>query len=135
MNTTRGEIRMLNTTFILSGNVPSKKNSRQVFVKNGRIINIPSKRYKEWHDECSDMLDGFGSLYPPYEITLTFWMKDKRRSDLDNKMASVLDLLQDLKIIEDDCWQKLRSIKAVVGGVSKDFPRVKVEIHSGLDKT
>lgn len=126
---------MLNTTFILPGNVPSKKNSRQVFVKNGRIINIPSKRYKEWHDECSNILDGFGSLYPPYEITLSFWMKDKRRSDLDNKMASVLDLLQDLEIIEDDCWQKLRSIKAVVGGVSKDFPRVKVEIHSGLDKT
>lgn len=125
---------MLSTTFMLPGNVPSKKNSRQVFVKNGRIINIPSKRYKEWHDECSDMLTGFGSLYPPYEITLTFWMKDKRRSDLDNKMASVLDLLQDLEIIEDDCWQKLRSIKAVVGGVSKDFPRVKVEIHSGLDK-
>lgn len=126
---------MLNTTFILSGNVPSKKNSRQVFTRHGRIVNIPSKRYKEWHDQAMTMLEGFGSLIPPYEIILTFWMKDNRRCDLDNKMASVLDLLQDCGIIEDDCWQKLTSIKANVGGISKDAPRVKVEIHSGLDKT
>lgn len=125
---------MLNTTFILPGNVPSKKNSRQVFVKNGRIINIPSKRYKEWHDECMNLLEGFGTLCPPYEIIFVFWMKDNRRCDLDNKMASVLDLLQDCEIIEDDCWQKLTSIKARVGGISKDYPRVKIEIHSGLDK-
>lgn len=130
----KGEIKMLNTTFFLSGNVPSKKNSRQVFVKNGRVINIPSKRYKQWHDECMDILDGFGTLYPPYEIVLVFWMKDNRRTDLDNKVGSVLDLLQDAGIIEDDCWQKLKSISARAGGISKDFPRVKVEIHSGLDK-
>ena len=126
---------MLSTTFILSGNVPSKKNSRQVFAKHGRIINIPSKRYKEWHDESMKMLEGFGSLKPPYEIILVFWMKDNRKCDLDNKMASVLDLLQDAKIIEDDCWQKLRSIKAKVGGISKDAPRVKIEIHAECDNS
>ena len=120
---------MLSTTFILSGNVPSKKNSRQVFVKYGRIINIPSKRYKEWHDESMKMLEGFGSLKPPYEIVLVFWMKDNRKCDLDNKMASVLDLLQDAG------WQKLRSIKARVGGISKDAPRVKVEIHAECDNS
>lgn len=124
---------MLSTIFFIEGNVPSKKNSRQIFAKGSRLINIPSKRYKEWHDESMKMLEGFGSLKPPYEIILVFWMKDNRRCDLDNKMASVLDLLQDAEIIEDDCWQKLRSIKARVGGISKDCPRVKVEIHSDLN--
>lgn len=126
---------MLNTTFILSGSVPSKKNQRQVFVKNGRMINIPSKRYKAWHDDAMSQLEGFGSLKPPYEIIMVFWMKDKRKCDLDNKMASVLDLLQDAGVIEDDCWQKLNYITAKVGGVSHSAPRVKIEIHSGLDKT
>ena len=125
---------MLSTTFILPGNVPSKKNSRQVFVKHGRIINIPSKRYKAWHDDCMNLLNGFGNLIPPYEIILVFWMPNNRKCDLDNKMASVLDLLQDCGIIEDDCWQKLTSIKARVGGISKDSPRVKVEIHSEMEK-
>lgn len=123
---------MLSTTFILPGNVPSKKNSRQIFAKNGRIINIPSRKYKEWHDESLALLDGFGALKPPYSITLVFWMKDKRKCDLDNKVASILDLLQDAGIIEDDCWQKLVEITARAAGVS-DTPRVKVEIHSDLD--
>ena len=115
---------------MLEGAVPSKKNSRQIFANHGRIVNIPSKKYKEWHDQAMWQLKGFGELKPPYEIIMTFWMKNNRRSDLDNKMASVLDLLQDAKIIEDDCWQKLTSIKAQVGGIDKSMPRVKVEIHS-----
>ena len=126
---------MISTTFMLEGNVPSKKNSRQLFVKKGRLINIPSKRYKEWHDMASAQLEGFGSLNPPYEIIMVFWVKDNRRADLDNKMASVLDLLQDCGIIEDDSWQKLRSIKAKIGGISRDCPRVKIELYGEVEDT
>ena len=122
---------MKSMIFILEGTVPSKKNSRQIFANHGKIVNIPSKRYKEWHDLASKQLEGFGSLNPPYEMTMSFWMKDNRRCDLDNKMASILDLLQDCDIIEDDCWQKLESIKAVAKGIDKDNPRVVIEIHSG----
>ena len=123
---------MLNTTFFIEGNTPSKKNSRQIFAKGSRLINIPSKRYKEWHDQALKQLKGFGELKPPYKIYMNYWMKDNRRADLDNKMASVLDLLQDAGIIEDDCWQKLELIQATSGGISRDCPRVKVEIHSSI---
>ena len=127
---------MKSMAFFIKGSVPSKKNSRQVFVKNGRMINIPSKRYKEWHDSAMWQLRELKipKLESNYEIIMTFWMKDNRRTDLDNKVGSVLDLLQDAGIIEDDCWQMLKSVKAVAGGISKDSPRVKVEIRSGLDK-
>lgn len=125
---------MLSTTFILPGSVPSKKNQRQTFYKNGRIINIPSKRYQEWHDEAMKMLEGFGSLKPPYEITMVFWFENKRRKDLDNAMASVLDLLQDAEIIEDDDAKLLTKITGVYRGVSKDAPRVKVDIDAEIDK-
>lgn len=124
---------MLSTTFILPGSVPSKKNQRQTFYRNGKIINIPSKKYKEWHDASVDFLDGFGSLKPPYEIYLVFWMKDNRKTDIDNKVSSVLDLLKDVGIIEDDCWQNVAKITARASGISRDFPRVKVEIHSDLN--
>ena len=120
----------LGTIFFLEGNVPAKKNSRQCFVKNGRMINIPSKRYKEWHNQAMWQLEGFGRLKPPYELICTFYFKDNRKRDLDNALASICDLLQDAGIIDNDNWQDLRSVKAIAGGVSKEAPRVKVEIHS-----
>ena len=96
------------------------------------MINIPSQRYKDWHEQALAQVKGYPLLTPPYQIYLTFWMPTNRRTDLDNKVASVLDLLQDAGIIEDDCWQKLELIQATSGGISRDCPRVKVEIHSSI---
>ena len=124
---------VVSATFILEGQVAPKKNSRQLFVKNGRMINIPSKRYKAWHDDVMMQLKGVRSFNPPYEIIMTFWFKDKRRKDLDNSLASVLDLLQDAQIIQDDDAKLLPRITAIYGGVSKECPRVKVELHSEID--
>ena len=117
---------------MIEGDTPSKKNSRQLFYKKGRMINIPSQRYKDWHEQALAQVKGYPLLTPPYQIYLTFWMPTNRRTDLDNKVASVLDLLQDAGIIEDDCWQKLELIQATSGGISRDCPRVKVEIHSSI---
>lgn len=92
---------MKSCVFILEGSVPSKKNQRMTFYKNGRVINIPSKKYQDWHEMCEKQLKALKapSMNPPYEITLCFWMKDNRRTDLDNKVGSVLDLLQDAGVI------------------------------------
>ena len=128
---------VVSSTFFIEGQVVPKKNQRQVFVKGGRLINIPSKRYKEWHDQAMGQLKGTRRFNPPYEIIMTFWFKDKRRRDLDNVQASVLDLLQDAEIIKDDDAKLLTRITAIYGGVSKEAPRVKIEIHSEIpvDKT
>lgn len=123
---------VVSTTFFIEGQVAPKKNERQVFVKNGRLINIPSKRYKKWHDQAMWQLKGIKKFNPLYEIVMTFWFKDKRRRDLDNVQSSVLDLLQDAGVIEDDDAKLLTKITAIYGGVSKEAPRVKVEIHSGI---
>lgn len=121
---------MLSTIFMLEGQVPAKKNSRRLFYKNGRMINIPSEKYQEWHDNSRKQLEGFGKLKPPYDLTCTFWVKDKRPRDLDNMIASVCDLLQDVEIIENDDAKLLTHIEAYYGGVDKDCPRVKIELHS-----
>lgn len=121
---------MISTTFIIEGQVPAKKNSRQCFVKNGRMINIPSQRYKDWHTQAMAQLNGFGSLKPPYELVCKFYFKDKRPRDLDNALASVCDLLQDAGIIENDDAKLLTKVTAIYGGVSKEAPRVKVELYA-----
>lgn len=115
---------------MIEGDTPSKKNSRQLFYKKGRMINIPSQRYKDWHEQALVQIKGYPLLTPPYQIYLTFWMPTNRRTDLDNKVASVLDLLQDAEIIEDDNWQKLNFIQVKAGGIDKNNPRVRVEIHA-----
>lgn len=124
---------MISETILIEGSVPSKKNQRQTFYRNGRIINIPSKRYKEWHDNAMIQLKDLPTFRPPYNMTLTFWMKDNRRTDLDNKVASVLDLLQDAGIIEDDNWQNLGQFKAIAKGIDKNYPRVVVELHAEIE--
>lgn len=121
---------MKECVFMLSGQVVPKKNSRQLFYRNGRMINIPSKRYQEWHDNCLDQLDVFRipKLNPPYRITYSFWMKDKRTKDLDNLISSCNDLLKDAGIIQDDDSKLLTEIHAYYKGVSKESPRVKIDI-------
>jgi len=40
----------------IAGRIPSKKNSKQVVKAGNRMLFIPSKKYKEWHEEASYML-------------------------------------------------------------------------------
>lgn len=126
-------------TFILSGQVVPKKNSRQLFYKNGRMINIPSKRYQEWHNDAMRQIIVWKipRLKPNYKISYSFWFKDKRPHDLDNVIASMNDLLKDAGVIKDDDGKILTELHAYYKGVSKDNPRVKVNIWSEvpIDKT
>ena len=123
---------MKECVFILEGQVPAKKNSRRLFYKNGRMINIPSKNYQDWHSDALKQLGvmGIPKLNPPYKLTLSFWFKDRRPKDLDNSLASVCDLLQDAGIIENDDARRLIEVHCYYKGVSKDSPRVKVDICS-----
>ena len=121
---------VVSTTFIIEGQVPAKKNSRQCFVRNGRMINIPSQRYKEWHDQAMLQLKGLSTFKPPYELVCVFYFRDRRPRDLDNALASVCDLLQDAKIIENDDAKLLTKVTAIYGGVSKKTPRVKIELYA-----
>lgn len=99
--------------FSIPYETPSKKNSR-VFLKNGR--NIPSERYREWEETAYIFLKLQTKKFVqkpislPVEINLLFTHSDKRRRDSDNQASSILDLLQDAGILEDDSWQIVRRI-------------------------
>ena len=127
---------MKSCAFMLEGTVPSKKNQRRTFYKYGRVINIPSKQYEDWHKDALAQLEVLGvkKMNPPYKVHLSFWMKDKHRKDMDNSAQSVLELLQDAEVIEDDDCKLLQEVHLYYKGTSKDAPRVKVQIDSEIDK-
>ena len=55
---------------------------------------------------------------------MKFWMPDNRRTDMDNKCASILDLLVDNFHIPDDAWQETGPIHLIPMGIDKLNPRV-----------
>jgi Holliday junction resolvase RusA-like endonuclease len=100
--------------FFLKGEVPAKKNSRQMLPNKK---NIPSKNYQKWHENALFPLifqrnsqKIAKSLNCPLRIEITLTHGDLRRRDGDNGESSILDILKDAKIIEDDCWQICRKV-------------------------
>lgn len=55
-------------------------------------------------------------------------MPDKRKADLSNKVESIMDLLVDNGIIEDDSWQYVPRLFMEFIEVDKKNPRVLVWI-------
>ena len=115
----------------LSGDVPSKKNSQQIYLgKNGKRFITASKNYKHWHEEHSWRLGGHKKINSICSILLTYYPSTRRRSDLTNKSESVMDLLVDNEIIDDDNWFVVPEVRMKFGGVDKVNPRVEIKIYS-----
>lgn len=89
----------------LTGEVPSKKNSR-VVTNTGR--NFPNQQYNEWHDGASAELMVQGLPKMPLDkcksLTVRFYHSTRTRRDTDNQASSVKDLLVDCGVIKDDNW-------------------------------
>lgn len=108
----------------------TKKNSQQVFVKNGRIINIPSKLYKQFENECLKVISGKykKKINYPVNIKAIFYTESRRRIDITNLLSALDDMLVKADVIEDDC----RDIVAGHDGSrvywDKQNPRIEVEI-------
>lgn len=94
---------------IIEGETPSKKNSR-IQLPNGK--NIPSKQYREWHKsamlQVEAMTIGHEAIGYPVAISLSFYHGDLRRRDSDNGTSSILDLLVDAGVLQDDKWEIVR---------------------------
>jgi len=117
------------SNIIILGRVPSKKNSR-ITTRTGR--SFPSAKYTEWHKDTSWQLKACGGACRAFkegfkgEITMKFWLPDNRKTDLDNKSSSLLDLFVDNGLLEDDSWQFVRKITLEAMGVDKKNPRVEI---------
>lgn len=116
------------------GETPSKKNSK-VFTRSGKLI--PSKAHQKWHDDaliqlnaqiCRMAPDMPNMIEEPVAVTLTFYHGDQTRRDSDNQAASIMDLLQDAKVLADDRWQIVR-ILTIYNHYDKGNARCLIEIN------
>jgi Holliday junction resolvase RusA-like endonuclease len=86
---------------ILTGRIPSKKNSRISNKKTGR--SFPSKDYTIWHKDALKQLPTLPAPFPAIKsISIKIYFPTLRKSDITNKVESVNDLLVDGGILSDD---------------------------------
>lgn len=123
---------MLHKTFMIPGRIPSKKNSRNIFVKGGRIQNTPSSKYEKWHKMAGYRLLVQGSLQVKINVVLgidvVFYFPDNRKKDMSNAAESIMDLLVDSRIIKDDSWQHVNSLFLYAMGIDRKNPRAEITI-------
>lgn len=114
----------------LTGDVPSKKNSKQIIYVKGRPLIISSKNHKEWHGRALHQLLGIKPVESDIErVELIFYPGSKRKSDATNKAESIMDLLVDAGIIEDDNWFVVPEVLLKFGGCDKENPRCEITIY------
>jgi Holliday junction resolvase RusA-like endonuclease len=102
--------------FRLEGRIPSKKNSKQIIRTKGRPMIISSSEHNKWEKSAVLELRVQAKLHKIEEpidkcdvyIGITF--PDNRKTDLSNKLESIMDALVLAGILQDDCWQVVRSI-------------------------
>lgn len=118
-------------SFEITGNIPSKKNSKRIFQRAGRPFIVSSQAHQEWHEEASWQLKVQDRPKEPLEkvaIVFTLYAENMRAGDLTNKAESVMDLLVDMEILKDDNWFICGDIHLKFGGVDKKNPRAVIEI-------
>ena len=93
-------------------------------------MNIPSKDYRDWHETASFQIlaQHPKKLESGSSVCITIYSADKRPADLTNKAESIMDLLVDMGILEDDNWFVCPRIYLEFGGVDKLNPRAIVNI-------
>ena len=113
---------------ILKGNVPSKKNSKQIIRnrKTGKPLMISSGNYLSWEETKLWELKKYKKI-DAKKITITFYPPTNAISDLTNKTESVMDLLVTGGLLKDDNWFIIPELSLKFGGKDKENPRVVIE--------
>jgi len=117
-------------TLIIKGRIPSKKNSKMIVTRGKRPFLIPQAKYVEWHKQASLQIKEQKIIWCEniQEIQIEFWMPDNRQADLSNKAESIMDLLVDCEVIEDDRWQIVSRLTLSCAGIDKENPRAEIWI-------
>ena len=117
--------------FQILGETPGKKNSK-IWTRSGKLI--PSAKHQKWHQDAMLQLQAQIAIAKPevvdwpVSITLTFYHGDQVRRDSDNQAASIMDLLQDAKVLADDRWQIVRILN-IYNHFDKGNARCLIEIN------
>jgi Holliday junction resolvase RusA-like endonuclease len=117
-------------TIVLPGRVPSKKNSKRIFMAGGRPRLISSEAFLTWHEEMMLRIRCRRPKKPILKaaVAITFFAENRRRFDLSNAAESVMDLLVDAGYLADDSADHVPDLHLQLGGVEPKSGRAEVEI-------
>lgn len=105
--------------FILEGIIPSKKNSRRIITRGGRIYSVPSVNHEAWVTTQTWKILQKSVKYKdkwtlpiksPVRINVNFSSRTKRKWDLSNKFESIADLLVNCRVLKDDNYSILQEV-------------------------
>lgn len=117
---------------VIRGQVLAQKNSKQIAYNRatGRPFIMSSASVKTWQNSASIQLLKYRIKEPltgKQEISITFYVKDNRRRDLDNMLTTIQDSLVHAGILQDDSWQHL-SIGKIDARIDKENPRAEITL-------
>lgn len=95
---------------VLTGSVPSKKNSR---INRGDGKSFPSKKFVQWQVDALKQvrLQTHERFYAPVQAEVIIYFATLARADLDNRLTSILDMLVEGLVLRDDKWQDVPLMK------------------------
>ena len=119
---------MRKQVIVLVGQVPSQKNSKKMTFIGEKPVLYTSAIVRQWQEEASWQLKRKEKFLNQVRVQYKFFIKDKRRRDLDNMVSTVNDALVKSGIIRDDDWQSL-VIGGAIGVLDRNNPRVVITIE------
>lgn len=111
----------------IPGPIPSKKNSRVLTVVNGKRRTFPNAAYKKWHRRAKEAVYGQRLVNPSF-IEIEFYWPDRRRRDMTNAAESIMDLMVDCGVFQDDSWEHVPRLLLTSAGIDKENPRAEISI-------
>jgi len=116
---------------IIEGQVVAKKNSQRVVRMGKRYAIRASAAYDKYAKQACIQLLGtekWNGSYPVI-VEMFFYRQTKRAFDLDNMQGSILDILVNAGILEDDSMRHvIPKIKYNGWRIDKEFPRTEITI-------
>ncbi|MDE2098549.1 MAG: RusA family crossover junction endodeoxyribonuclease [Patescibacteria group bacterium] len=121
--------------FMLKGQIPSKKNSKRIVRFGNRSALIGSQAYLDWKEAAWWDLKAQLATMPlrnlnwhPVQVAIDFWVPNNRRRDLTNMGESLMDLLVDHDVLDDDNLREVARVIYTARGVDKADPRAEITI-------
>ena len=125
----------METRIILWGDPRSKKNSQRVISvkgQGGRSYTklLPSKAYEDYEKDCLRQITGDKRLNidHPVNMKCVYFMKTRRRVDLQNLVEATADILVKAGVLADDNCNIVASLDGSRVDYDKEDPRVEITI-------
>lgn len=113
----------------ISGQTPAQKNRKVISYRGKTPFLRTADTVKQWQDMAALELRKYDlAIKGKVIVHYAFFVKDNRRRDLDNMIATVNDALVKAGIIEDDNWQTL-IIAGADARIDKENPRAEITIN------